>query len=146
VNKLTRVGRVLPMATDGAFFPDGRHLIVRGYGSATVYDWPSLQPVGSFDLPRQPQGEGIAVGADGSIYLSSEGPQAAVLRLTLPPAVRHAMTAATDAPSATRTPIPEPSGDGGDTDATSRDLWPWAVGGLLGIGALVVLVRSLRPR
>src|SRR5262249_15360897 len=31
VNQLTRVGRVMPVATDGAFFPDGRHLVLRGY-------------------------------------------------------------------------------------------------------------------
>ena len=67
------VGHVLSIATDGSFFPDGRHLIVRDYSSATVYDWPSLQRVGSFDLPSQQQGEGIAVGPDDTLYLSSEG-------------------------------------------------------------------------
>jgi hypothetical protein len=144
VNQLTRVGRVLPMATDGAFFPDGRHLVVRGYGSATVYDWPSLQPIGSFDLPAQPQGEGIAVAADGEVYLSSEGTHSEVLRMRLPPGVRRAMSAVTYSPSPTPTPRPEPSHEAADT--ASQDVWPWALGGLVGVAAIVVLVRSLRPR
>ena len=159
VNPLTRVGRVLPMATDGAFFPDGRHLVVRGYGSATVYAWPSLQPVASFDLPAQPQGEGIAVAPDGSVYLSSEGPRSAVLRVALPPAVRRAMAPASPSPSATPsgTPSATPSATPSDSatpgeptasesSPAATDVWPWVLGGLVGLGAVVVLVRSLRPR
>ncbi len=59
VNPLTRVGRVLPLATDGAFFPDGRHLVVRGYGSATVYAWPSLRAGRDpSTCPRSPRARG----------------------------------------------------------------------------------------
>ena len=86
-NRLEPTGRVLPVATDGAFFPDGEHVVVRNYTSAVVYDWPSLQPVGSFRLPSQRQGEGIAVAADGKVYVSSEGPRAPVLEVPLPPKV-----------------------------------------------------------
>jgi hypothetical protein len=157
VNPLTRVGRVLPMATDGAFFPDGRHLVVRGYGSATVYAWPSLEPVASFDLPAQPQGEGIAVAADGSVYLSSEGPRSAVLQVALPPAVRRAMApvSASPAPSASPSDGPAPGAssdpessdpEASDPESSDPDVWPWVAGGLVGLGAVVVLVRSLRPR
>jgi len=150
VNPLTRVGRVLPMATDGAFFPDGRHLVVRGYGSASVYAWPSLEPVGSFDLPAQPQGEGIAVAADGSVYLSSEGPRSAVLRVALPPAVRRAMAPASASPSPSVSPSASPSdapapGTSSVSESSDPDVWPWVLGGLIGLGAVVVLVRSLRP-
>jgi hypothetical protein len=146
VNRLQPVGRVLPIATDGAFFPDGRHLIVRSYSSAAVYDWPSLQRLGTFDLPAQRQGEGIAVAADGRIYLSSEGLHSPVLEISLPPDVRAAM-----AP----TPSPSPSSSGSAApaageqpagDPASRDAWPWVLGGVLGVGALLVLVRALRPR
>ena len=93
-NRLRPVARVLPLATDGAFFPDGRHLVIRGYGSAAVYAWPSMQRVATFDLPDQQQGEGIAVGPDDTLYLSSEGLHAPVLATRVPAGVRAAMAAA----------------------------------------------------
>ena len=153
VNPLTRVGRVLPMATDGAFFPDGKHLVVRGYGSATVYAWPSLQPVATFDLPAQRQGEGIAV-ARGRVGLPLVGgsPVARARRSPLPDAVRRAMSRASPSPSPS--PSAAPSSAGADPaspttaarDSTSTDVWPWALGGLVVVGAILVLLRSLRPR
>ncbi len=92
-NRLTRIGHVVPIATDGAFFPDGRHLVVRDYSSATVYDWPTLERVGSFSLPAQPQGEGIAVGEDDTLYLSSEGLHARFLETRVPAQIRQAIAA-----------------------------------------------------
>ncbi|HEX3221176.1 MAG TPA: hypothetical protein VHR35_01300 [Nocardioides sp.] len=153
-NPLKPVGRVLPVATDGAFFPDGRHLVVRDYTSAVIYTWPSLQPVGSFDLPAQRQGEGIAVAADGSVYVSSEGLRSAVLRVTLPPDLRQAVTAeAPPADSPVGSPSASPaepgaSGASGPAGAepSGRDARPWLFGGLLGLAAIVVLLRALRPR
>ena len=154
-NRLKPIGRVLPVATDGSFFPDGKHLIVRDYGTAVVYSWPSLQPVGSFALPDQRQGEGIAVAPDGKVYVSSEGLHAPVLEVTLPPpiqdAVRPAGPAATGspspaAPSSSNGPSSASPADPGTADAASRDAWPWLAGGLLGLAALVVLLLALRPR
>jgi hypothetical protein len=143
VNPLRKLGHVLPVATDGSFFPDGRHLLVRDYTSATVYDWPSLHTVGSFPLPSQRQGEGIAVAADGTVYVSSEGPRSPVLQVSLPADVRHALAEPGPSPSSS----PSDSGDPGSisTDPT-RSPWPWALGGLLALGALLVLLRALRPR
>ena len=40
---------------------------------AVVYAWPSLRRGGGFDLPAQPQGEGIAVDPRGRVYVSTEG-------------------------------------------------------------------------
>jgi hypothetical protein len=142
-NRLRRIGRVLPIATDGSFFPDGRHLVIRDYSSAVVYDWPSLRSVASVDLPSQQQGEGIAVAGDGSIYLSSEGVRSPVVEVRLPAGLRFATAPETSSPS--------PSGDPGPSsqpasDPASHDAWPWVAGGVLAVGALVVLVRSLRPR
>ena len=45
-NRLRELGEVLPIATDAAFFPDGRHLVVRSYDRARIYGFPSLEPVG----------------------------------------------------------------------------------------------------
>jgi hypothetical protein len=145
-NRLKAIGRVLPVATDGAFFPDGDHVVIRNYTSATVYAWPSLQPAASFPLPGQRQGEGIGVAADGKVYVSSEGPRAPVLEVPLPPRVRAAVEGQGPAePSSSATQGAADSSPAAESDPTSRDPWPWLAGGLLGVAALVVLLRALRP-
>ncbi|HEX4685721.1 MAG TPA: hypothetical protein VH228_02995 [Nocardioides sp.] len=145
-NRMRAVGRVLPVATDGAFFPDGKHLVVRNYDTAVVYAWPSLQPVGQFDLPHQRQGEGIAVAPDGRLYVSSEGVHAPVLEVRLPPeiesAVKSQVSMAPASPSANGSSGSSPAEE---TDPASHDAWPWLAGGLLGLAAIVVLIRALRP-
>jgi hypothetical protein len=149
VNRLHPVGRVLPVATDGAFFPDGRHLVVRSYLTAVVYSWPSMQPVGSFALPRQPQGEGIAVADDGRIYLSSEGSRSDVLRVELPDRLATLVDGVASTSPVTATPSVSPGGTSSGPETAgegSRDAWPWLAGGLLGLVAMVVLLRALRPR
>jgi hypothetical protein len=55
-NLLRRVGGIVSIATDGAFFPDGRHLVLRDYGRAVVYTYPDLAQVAEVDLPDQQQG------------------------------------------------------------------------------------------
>ncbi|PWN02035.1 hypothetical protein DJ010_16020 [Nocardioides silvaticus] len=153
---------VLPITTDGAFFPDGNHLVLRGYVKAAVYTWPSLDQVGEeFYLPDQEQGEGIAVGDDGSVYLSSEGTNSEVLRIRLPAEVRDAMAGPEpeEKPDRDRPDRDDPADEGGpvsdetldgdpghDSSDVARPLWPWAVGGIVGVVVLVVLIRSLRPR
>ncbi len=158
-NRLEELGPVLGIATDAAFFPDGRHLIVRSYAEAAVYSWPDLEEVGRFGLPRQEQGEGSAVAPDGTIYASSEGVRAPVLRISLPAAVRRAMR---PEPSASPTPTPTPTAAASPSTTpppgtregrelpeeppTDRSPWGWALGGVLGLGIVVVLARALRPR
>jgi len=147
-NRMKAVGRVLPVATDGAFFPDGKHLIIRNYTSAVVYAWPSMQPVGQFALPHQRQGEGIAVAEDGRVYVSSEGPSAPVLEVTLPAKIEAAIQGEPAGPGSSSTDGPADSSSSEEPDSTSgsHDLWPWLAGGLLGVVAIGVLVRALRPR
>jgi len=147
-NRMTVVGRVLPVATDGSFFPDGRHLVVRNYSTAVVYAWPSLQPVGSFPLPAQQQGEGIAVADDGKVYVSSEGSRSPVLEVPLPPKIVAAVAPQVSASPGTPSPTGDTStsADPSETEPTSREAWPWIAGGLLGLVALLVLLRAVRPR
>jgi hypothetical protein len=155
-NRLEEIGPVLAIATDAAFFPDGRHIIVRSYTEAAVYSWPDLAEVATFGLPDQEQGEGIAVAADGTVYASSEGLRAPVLRIALPAAVRRAMTPATptSSPSASPTPTPSVTPVPGSREGKElpedppgeRSGWGWALGGILGIGIVLVLARALRPR
>jgi hypothetical protein len=158
-NRLRRLGGVgdaLSLATDAAFFPDGRHLVVRGYTVARIYEFPSLAAVADRDLPRQRQGEGIAVDQDGGVLLSSEGLHSAVLQLHLPHYVRDVVSPSPSSPSpSSPAPSTEPSPSApADPPATSADTttdtdrpaWPWLVSGLVGVGVVAVLVRSLRPR
>lgn len=143
VNQLTPVDEVLGIATDGAFLPDGRHVIIRNYTQAAVYTWPDLDRVALLDLPAQQQGEGVAVTADGEILLSSEGQDAEVLRVELPADVRAQLAGASASPS----PSPSPdAATGHDEVANHTEWWPWALGGLAGAAIIAVLVRSLRPR
>ncbi len=122
VNRFTKVGEVLSTATDGAFFPDGRHVVVRSYTRAAVYTWPDLEEVDTFDLPEQQQGEGLAVDDYSSVLLGSEGLNAPVLRFRLPAAVAEAVE-----PPAPTGAGPSTSGEAGGVEASDG-----AVGGAPG--------------
>ncbi len=97
VNRLRAIADVPGLVTDGAFFPDGRHLVLRTYGRAVFYSYPGLEAVGEVELPEQQQGEGIAVDEQGRVLLSSEGQQAPVLRLRLPRSIQRALAPPADA-------------------------------------------------
>ncbi len=92
-NRLRALADVTGLVTDGAFFPDGRHLVLRTYTKALVYSFPDLSLLGEIDLPGQRQGEGIAVLDDEALFLSSEGVNAPLLRVDLPDEIRDAMAA-----------------------------------------------------
>ncbi|GAB3994276.1 hypothetical protein [Nocardioides marmoraquaticus] len=83
-NELVRVARVGGMLTDGARDPLSGLVVLRGYGGATVHELPSWRRVGTVPLPRQPQGEGVSVGPDGRVRVSSEGAGTAVRQLPRP--------------------------------------------------------------
>jgi len=157
-NLLRAIGDAPSLVTDGSFFPDGKHLVLRNYGSATVFNFPGLEEVGSFELPRQQQGEGISVAPDGRVYASSEGIRSPLLLVSLPEAVRRVVT-----PSSTSTPSSSPASpapsdpssstpsadpdDGSTTEEdTQPDVFPWVAGGIVALLGLLVLIRALRPR
>jgi hypothetical protein len=137
-NRLRAIGDAPGVVTDGAFFPDGKHLVLRNYTTAFVLTFPGLERVGSFELPPQQQGEGIAVAADGRVYLSSEGVRSPLLRVPLPGRIHDVV-------------LPDRRPDGGqgvavDEGPLRRDPWQWLLGGALGVAAIAVLLRSVRPR
>jgi len=162
-NAMSRIGVAVPIATDGAFFPDGRHLIVRSYGTAVVYAYPSLDEVGSFSLPDQEQGEGIAVDATGTVFVSSEGAGSEVLRVPLPRDVRRALApprpsdattpdppttpASPSAASSTPSGASPPASASEDGGGQSLSWWQYLV--VAGVAAAVLAARwvrrSLRP-
>ena len=153
-NTLTPVGAVMPLATDGVFLPGGHEVLIRGYFSATTYAWPSMDRIASFPLPGQPQGEGVGVEPDGTVYLSSEGLHSKVLRFELPAKALGASTAsATGTASATAsasagatTPAEPVQAPPPSTEDTGRPWWQWGLGGLIGLLLLGVLLKALRPR
>ena len=104
-NRLHAVAGVDVWATDAALFPDGRHVLVRGYDNAVVYTFPGFRPVAAVDLPRQRQGEGVSIGRTGRIRLSSEGRNSPVLEVALPAEVTAAM-AGTSPSAVTASPTP----------------------------------------
>lgn len=131
VNRLAAVGAVPGLVTDGAFFPDGRHVLLRSYGGAAVFTFPGLRQVGRFELPAQEQGEAVAIDESSRVYVGTEGVYTEVLQILLPPAVRSAM--GDDVPS--ELPSAPPAGQA--PDPTSRRLIAdegdgvWIAGGVL---------------
>ena len=143
-NRLRPVGRVLSIATDGAFFPDGKHLVLRDYSRAVVYTFPGLVEIADFHLPGQEQGEGIAVATDGTVHVSTEGQYTDVLRVRLPRGVRRAVDASRPSPGASPGTRSREGEERPDVLDAERPAWPWLLTGLAGLAALGVLLRSLR--
>jgi hypothetical protein len=154
VNRLQPVGPVLGLATDGAFWPDGRHVVLRSYARAVVYAFPSLEPVGDLPLPAQDQGEGLAVTPDGRVLVSSEGIGQPVLEVRVPARLRRTLEApaspaspgaAESSGSAVPSPQQPTAGDGVGTGGASPLLVAGAAVGALALGG-VVAAPALRAR
>lgn len=144
-NRLKPIADVGAIVTDGSFFPDGRHLILRDYDSATVYEFPSMRQLGTFDLPDQQQGEGVAVDEAGRVYIDSEGQVSPILRVDLPRSVRAAVFSA--ATPAVQDAAVTPSGPQELSPGFGIDGWGvWVFWGFLFTGMVVVLVRALKPK
>jgi hypothetical protein len=138
-NRMTEFARVSGLLTDGSFLPDGEHVLLRTYGAVSLYTYPGFDLLGSALLPDQDQGEGLSVGPDGRVLVSSEGQHSEVLRLDLPPEVSPPAEGP-DAPGTEPTPgRPSPRTPDEVTDAArpeesdGGELW-----GLAAVGALVV--------
>jgi hypothetical protein len=71
-------------ATDGAFAPDGRTFVIRGYWDAEIYKAPGKK-IADVSIPSQKQGEGITFTADGrSLLVSSEGTDQPLWQVPVP--------------------------------------------------------------
>jgi hypothetical protein len=130
-NRLRAVAAVDVWATDAALFPDGRHVLVRGYDSAVVYTFPAFRPVATVDLPRQRQGEGVSIGPSGRVRLSSEGRNGPVLQVDLPDAL-------TSVVEPTRPTAPQTASPRSDSASGESDLLEVAL-----VGGTLVLVAGL---
>jgi hypothetical protein len=147
-HQLERVGRVPGIVTGGAFLPDGRHVLLRTYGQVALYTYPGLEQVASADVATQQQGEAVAVGDDGRVYLTSEGEGSQILVTDVPERGPD--------PDPDADPAPQPQ-DGGTEQAPAYDPQPWmGLGpwGLLGavagstavLALLLAAVRAARRR
>jgi hypothetical protein len=147
-NRLRPVASVDVWATDAALFPDGRHVLVRGYDGAVVCTFPGFRPVASVDLPRQRQGEGVSIGSSGRIRLSSEGVHSAVLEVSVPAEVTAAMAGRTPSAAPT-TGASEPSSEAARAERAPEvradHRWLLVLAGAAGAGALAILL-ALLPR
>lgn len=149
-NRLEEVGSVPGMVTDGTFLPGGDRVLLRTYGSGAVYSYPELEEITSFQLPAQEQGEAVAVGDDGRVYLTSEGGGTDVLVMDLP--------RPTADPSAQPTEDAEAAGDAERAEPSTRyDPQPWmglgpaglllaVLGSGVALGLVWWLVRASRRR
>ena len=118
--------------------------MLRTYSRAVFYSYPSMESIGDVTLPAQQQGEGIAVDERSRVSVSSEGLQAPVLRVGLPPSIRREVPPK-DAPGPGPSPV-VPEGEPDPEPDPERPLWPWLVPGAFGALMIVVLLRALRPR
>jgi hypothetical protein len=148
VHRLDRVGSVPGMITDGTFLAGGRRVLLRTYGTAALYTYPGFEQLADVELPEQEQGEGIAVGRDGTAYLTTEGAGSDVLAMTLP-----AVAAGRDDPD----PADRRNGDGEGADAAVQEddvadrtglgrPRGYLLAGLLGAGVLALVLRASRRR
>lgn len=147
-NRLTRVGDVPVLVTDGAFLPDGR-FVLRTYTSVVLYGRPGEAPDGldelaSAPLPAQPQGESIAVDGD-RLLVGSEGRRSAVYAVPLP----GRETSPPDDPSPVSTAGAAPGGrtvgGGGTGFPAAVPAWAFGAGGVaLLIAAALVAARRRR--
>lgn len=135
-------------ATGGDISPDGTRIAVRTYEDFLEWTLTDGDVAGAFlavperiDLPAAPQGEALAYGADGAVFVSSEGVGTDVHVLAAAPPEPAAPTPTpTPAPSETTTPVPSPS------DAPRPGL-PATGGGLAAVAlAGVGLARVARGR
>ena len=143
LHQLEPVGAVSGYVTDGTFLPDGRHVLVRTSGGAAVYTYPGFEKVAEFELPVQDQGEGIAIGDDGRVYLSSEGELSDVLVMDLPPL--DPPREAADPSSAEPRDDSGPAPDEGNGAGLGRPRG-YVVAAVLGSAVVGLLVRASRRR
>jgi hypothetical protein len=140
VNLLRRVAEAPPLVTDGAFAPDGRTFVLRGYLDAYVYT-ASGRRLDSFSLPAQDQGESVTYTRDGrDLLVGSEGVDSPVWRVRLP-----AAAAAPDGTAARSGGSPAGGGPAG-TVAVLRGWRAVALPSALLLVVAVLLVGRARRR
>ncbi len=146
-HRLRAIGQAPGVVTDGAFFPDGRHAVLRDYSRAYVLDTTGepWRRVDSFELPDQRQGEGVDVRRGGrSLLISSEGAGEPVQVVPIPRRILAELRPAESAESRV-TPVPRDQPEPRLDALTRQGAVPWTlVGIVLGTCSLVGLAFRMR--
>ncbi|GAB2823228.1 WD40 repeat domain-containing protein [Actinoallomurus bryophytorum] len=136
-NVMHKVGGAPFYATDGAFSPDGRTFVIRGYWDAEIYRAPGKK-LTDVSIPNQKQGEGITFTADGrSLLVSSEGVRQPLWKVPVP--------ASALPPKAKSAAPSEQSGKGhaGGSTSGSNKL---SVTAMVAVAGVIVLIAALFAR
>jgi hypothetical protein len=131
VHRMRGAGQVMAAATGGDFFPDGRHLIIRGYSQAVIYTWPEMDELATVDLPFQPQGEALGIDEEGRLFLTSEGLHQPVLEIFLPEEIHDEVYGIE----------PEPEPEDIAPASERAPLWAYAFMAAMGLAVLYAVVR-----
>ncbi|NGN67841.1 esterase-like activity of phytase family protein [Streptomyces sp. A7024] len=133
-NVFRRIAPINLWVTDGAFSPDGEHLVLRSYFGGRMYDWKDGRPkeAESVSPPLQRQGESVTFTADGgALMYGTEGARTEVTRADLPASARPSGSAEAD-------------GSGGSSSGPGEGENRNLVVGVLTFGAAAVLVLGLK--
>lgn len=130
-NQVKAVGKAAPLITDGAFTPDGKHALLRDLGTVRAYDAETWEQTSIAELPKQEQGETLAMEASGdTILVGSEGENSQLFR------VRFSVVGDPNA-----TPPSAPSNDDGSSAMGTF----WLIGAFVIVaGVCIVVVRRRR--
>ncbi|MDT9682108.1 WD40 repeat domain-containing protein [Streptomyces sp. TRM76323] len=162
INVFRRVGEV-PWVTDGAFSPDGKRLVLRGYFSARGYAWKDGR-LGADDrvrAPLQAQSEAVTYTADGSaLMFGTEGVGSRVVRVPVegtgaastPAPSPHPSQPPSASPASPELPVfPSPgdsagaaSGDDKPGGGSGHTLGLAVLGATLLVGLLRLRIRGIR--
>ncbi|MFL6054997.1 MAG: hypothetical protein ACJ72W_19100, partial [Actinoallomurus sp.] len=131
-NVMHHVGDAPLWATDGAYAPDGRTFVIRGYWDAEIYTAPGKELTG-VKLPDQKLGEGITYTADGrSLLFSGEGVRQPLWQEPVP---KEAL------PSPTPKHRAAPAGGSGGGTKAGRTMLGVVMVGALALAGVVVFAR-----
>ena len=144
---LRRVAGAPALATDATLLPGAKGAVVRTYVGATIYSFPSFEPVGAMPLPRLEQGESIAAPPSGAVvWVGSEGVRSPVIAVRLPKPSPTTPTTPTTSPTtpttSPTTPIAPPTSAPAPTgeDAAGTPETPRGVAEKVLVGSAVGLV------
>jgi hypothetical protein len=124
LNRRSKVGDAPAYVTDGVFLTNNERIALRTYVSVIVLDAISYKIKGSSAIPKQPQGESVALSLNGKqLMLGSQGNPSKVYVVDVP------QSKGTDVPKGTATPpgggpSASPSASSGSNSGGSDDNVP----------------------
>jgi hypothetical protein len=136
-NVMHKVGGAPFYATDGAFSPDGRTFVIRGYWDAEIYKAPGKK-LTDVSIPNQKQGEGITFTADGrSLLVSSEGAGQPLWKVPVP---------ASALPPKAKSETPSGQSGKGHAGGSTSGSKKMSVTAVVAVAGVIVLIAALFAR